>query len=78
MMNIGDAVTIRTGTITNIVEYKDLNLKYYCVKIYEPWKKGFDLVWVEEQMLNTLMSPQNKDITSVTHIKEYNENTINR
>lgn len=70
-MNIGDKVTIRTGTIVNITEYKDLGLKYYSVKIFEPWKNGFDLICVEEQMLNKLMSPQDKEVTSITHIKEY-------
>ena len=69
-MKIGDQISIKTGAIINIVEYKDVDLAYYCVKVYESWTKKYDLIWVEAKRLNKLLMPS-KDSVSTTHIKEY-------
>lgn len=71
----GQTVTIRTGTIEQICRYPDIGLVYYGVRMYEPWSKKFDLVFVEEKVLNKLMdiSKIDKNIVSTTHIGDYNE-----
>jgi len=70
-MKIGKKVPVRTGEIVNIVEYKDLNLKYYCVKTYEPWTKREDLIWIEEKYLKKLYKPNKSKAYSITHIAEH-------
>jgi hypothetical protein len=79
-MKIGDKVPIRVGTIVNVYEFPDLLLKYYAVKIYEPWSKKWDIVCVEENVLKKLMEPEliDDDVVSTTHIGDYDEDLTHR
>lgn len=69
---IGDKIFIKTGTIVSQTDYPHLGLTYYCVKVWEPWGRCFDLIYIEKSQLEKLMtlSPESD---SDTHIQNYKD-----
>jgi len=70
-IKIGDKIILHTGKIVGITEYPELGLKYYIVKVFEPYMNKYDTIYIEQEQIHSLLNYKNDEKISLNHINRY-------